>query len=157
MAAPEDDFRWPVRVYYEDTDSAGIVYHASYLRFMERARTEWLRSIGFHQRRLREEQRVLFAVSRLSVEYLEPARFDDLLVVGVRILRHGRASMHLAQHVSGDGGAGIPGDPGVSEGAPHAVGRCVCRADVRIACLHAETLRPCAIPPPIRSELKGDR
>ena len=78
-----EEFNWPVRVYYEDTDSAGIVYHASFLRFMERARTEWLRSLGFDLPVLKNEHEVLFTVSRLRIDYLRPAKFNDMLDVSL--------------------------------------------------------------------------
>lgn len=135
---PNDDFVWPVRVYYEDTDSAGVVYYASYLRFLERARTEWLRSLGFEQDVLRERHNVLFAVSRLTIEYLRPARFNDMLTVGVRMQRRGPVSLTLAQTVRRD---------------PDAL---LCRSEVRIACVAADTLRPCAMPAFVVSELKRD-
>ena len=127
-----------MRVYYEDTDCAGIVYHASFLRFMERARSEWLRSLGFDLPVLRIEHEVLFTVSRLRIEYLQPAQFDDLLDVSVGLTRSGGASFLLDQRI---------------RRAPLEV---LCRAEVRIACVHATTLRPRPIPRDIRTELKRD-
>jgi acyl-CoA thioester hydrolase len=127
-----------VRVYYEDTDCAGIVYHASFLRFMERARSEWLRSLGFALPVLRIEHEVLFTVSRLRIEYLQPAQFDDLLDVSVGLTRSGGASFLLDQRI---------------RRAPLEL---LCRAEVRIACVHATTLRPRPIPRDIRTELKRD-
>ena len=73
-------FSWPVRVYYEDTDSGGVVYYANYLKFMERARTEWLRAHGFEQTRLADEHRVIFVVREVQIKYLKPALFNDLLI-----------------------------------------------------------------------------
>ena len=130
-----EDFRWPVRVYWEDTDAGGIVYHASYLRFMERARTEWLRAEGFGQQRLRDEDGILFTVTRLAIEYRAPARYDDRLQVGVRIARARRASLHLQQAVQ------------------HEDGRLLASAEVQVACLDAASMRPRALPPLLRSEL----
>src|SRR5690606_31315718 len=78
---PVTSFSWPVRVYWEDTDGGGIVYYANYLRFLERARTEWLRSLGFSQQRLATEAGIIFTVVNLSVEYRRPARLDDELEV----------------------------------------------------------------------------
>ena len=127
-----------MRVYYEDTDCAGIVYHASFLRFMERARSEWLRSLGFALPVLRIEHEVLFTVSRLRIEYLQPAQFDDLLDVSVGLTRSGGASFLLDQRI---------------RRAPLEL---LCRAEVRIACVHATTLRPRPIPRDIRTELKRD-
>jgi len=131
------EFVWPVRVYYEDTDSAGVVYYANFLKFMERARTEWLRSLGFEQDVLRARHGVLFAVSRVTVEYLKPACFNDRLAVGVKMLRHGRASLRLAQPVT--------------RGA-----ELLCRGEVRIGCVGAGDLRPRAIPSFVMSELRRD-
>ena len=83
MAVPESRaiFSWPVRVYWEDTDAGGVVYYANYLKFMERARSEWLRVLGFDQRRLRDELGLVFVVRQATIEYLKPARYDDLLTV----------------------------------------------------------------------------
>ena len=133
-----EEFNWPVRVYYEDTDSAGIVYHASYLRFMERARTEWLRSLGFDLPDLSAEYEVLFTVSRLHIDYLRPAYFNDLLDVGVRLTRLRRASFMLEQSVCR---------------MPHEL---LCRAQVRIACVDAKRPRPRPIPQAVCTELKRD-
>ena len=79
------EFCWPVRVYYEDTDSGGVVYYANYLKFMERARTEYLRSLGFEQDQLRREQGILFTVHSLQVDFRLPARFNDLLEVSTHV------------------------------------------------------------------------
>ncbi|MBF0108455.1 MAG: tol-pal system-associated acyl-CoA thioesterase [Magnetococcales bacterium] len=92
-------FEWPVRVYYEDTDSGGVVYHSVYLNFMERARTEWLRSLGFDQSRLARERGLVFAVSRLSVHFLAPARMDDLLLITLTLAKRGGASLNLQQRI----------------------------------------------------------
>lgn len=121
--------RLGVRVYYEDTDAGGVVYHARYLHFMERARTEWLRALGFEQDRLRDEAGVLFAVRRLDIGFLYPARFNDRLRVETAVTGHGRASLDFAQAV-------------LREDDAHAC----CRATVNIACLDAERLRPARIP-----------
>ena len=93
------EFRWPVRVYYEDTDSGGVVYYANYLRFMERARTEWLRSLGFEQDRLARDEGVIFAVTEVDVKFRRPARFNDALTVTARIIERGRVSLRFAQAV----------------------------------------------------------
>jgi acyl-CoA thioester hydrolase len=131
-------FRWPVRVYYEDTDAAGIVYYANYLKFMERARTEWLRSRGYDQSDLVRSQGVLFVVSRLSVRYHLPARLDDELQVDVDVTRLGRAGFHMQQCVFDE------------DNTP------LCDAEVRIACLDAARMRPCAIPSPLLTELRRE-
>jgi len=130
-------FKWQVRVYYEDTDSGGVVYYANYLRFMERARTEWLRSLGFEQDRLVAEQGVLFAVRSAGIEYLRTAHFNDLLSVSADIIARGRASLTFSQLVrrcQDDGGP-------------------ICSAEIKIACLDAATLRPRAIPDFILKEM----
>ena len=131
-------FSWPVRVYYEDTDAGGVVYYASYLRFLERARTEWLRSLGFEQNLLRHEHNILFAVSGLNIDYRLPGRFNDLLAVSVRIARQGRASLSLVQEVT----------RGVDE--------ILCLASVKIACVDAASFKPRPIPPVVRRGIELD-
>lgn len=91
--------RLALRVYYEDTDLAGIVYYANYLKFIERGRSEWVRACGLDQVRLREEQGLVFAVRRVEADYLRPARFDDLLEVETRLIRLGGARIELQQAV----------------------------------------------------------
>jgi acyl-CoA thioester hydrolase len=133
-----EEFIWPVRVYYEDTDSAGLVYHASYLRFMERARTEWMRDHGFELSVLTEEFELLFTVSRMQIEFLMPARFNDFLDVTVAPTRIGGASLSLDQLIRRE-----------SHGL-------VCRAKVRIACVDARSMRPRALPNNVLAELRRD-
>ena len=91
--------RFPLRVYYEDTDLAGIVYYANYLKFIERGRSEWVRERGVDQSRLRAETGIVFAVRRVEADYLRPARFDDLLEVGTRLVEVGGARLVLDQQV----------------------------------------------------------
>ena len=88
-----------LRVYYEDTDLAGIVYYANYLKFIERARSEWVRSLGIDQTRLREDEGIVFAVRRVEADYLAPARFDDLLEATTDLVEIGGARLVLAQEV----------------------------------------------------------
>ena len=133
-------FLWPVRVYYEDTDSGGVVYYANYLRFMERARTEWLRSLGFEQDVLAREAGVIFAVRSAQLEYLLPARFNDLLEVETRIADLGRASLTFAQTVTRAGASGV-----------------LCSGRIKVACVSADALRPRPIPPVLLAEITGDR
>lgn len=138
MATAAEDatvFHWPVRVYYEDTDAGGLVYHARYLHFFERARTEWLRALGFEQDRLRDAHGVLFAVRRLAIEYLRPARFNDALTVTSRLAARGGASLDFAQEII------------AADGTP------LCRADVAVACIDAVRVRPARIPAPILAAL----
>ncbi len=159
-------FVWPVRVYYEDTDSGGVVYHANYLKFMERARTEWLRSLGFEQDALIRHEGVIFAVHHMTLAFLRPARFNDLLEVSVVLAERGAASLVFRQAVL-PGGAG--GDAGRGSGkmqeekpekksemkrkVPRAA---FCEARVRIACLDAMTLRPRRIPQPLLREIASE-
>lgn len=120
-------FSLPIRVYYEDTDTGGVVYHSNYLNFMERARTEWLRSLGFEQDELRRVHGVIFAVSAVSIDFQRPARFNELLAVTVEVRRRGAASLQIAQEVR--------------RGEEVLAG-----AEVRIACIDAERFVPVAIP-----------
>lgn len=131
------EFSFPVRVYYEDTDSGGVVYYANYLRFMERARTEWLRCFGVEQDVLRECEGVIFAVRSVQLEYLKPARFNDLLEVGVAIRERGRASLVFDQRI-------WRMDDRTE----------LCTGQVKIACLDATTLRPRPIPVGIQTEIE---
>jgi acyl-CoA thioester hydrolase len=92
-------FLWPLRVYYEDTDAGGVVYHSQYLNFLERARTEWLRHLGFSQQLLRQEQDVVFAVYKFAATFQWPARLDDLLSVSVRLSELRPASLTFIQRI----------------------------------------------------------
>lgn len=95
-----DCFSWPIRVYYEDTDAGGVVYHATYLRFMERARTEWLRALGFEQSRVRRELGLVFAVTHMDIRFLAPAQLDDTLAVSVQVVKQGLATWQMAQTIT---------------------------------------------------------
>ena len=128
------DFHWPVRVYYEDTDSGGVVYYANYLKFMERGRTEWLRSLGFEQDRLAHELGLIFAVTEVDVRYLRPARFNDALTVTARVIERGRASLRFEQSVRR--GEDV-----------------LCEGRIRIASLDAAGFRPRAIPAGLLEEI----
>jgi acyl-CoA thioester hydrolase len=129
-------FSIPIRVYYEDTDSGGVVYHSNYLNFMERARTEWLRALGFEQDRLLGEQGVIFAVSSVNIEFRRPARFNELLGVTVDVTRRGAASITLRQTV-------VRGEEVLAE------------AEVRVACLDAARFAPVALPPAVAAAVKA--
>ena len=93
------EFSWPVRVYYEDTDSGGVVYYANYLKFMERARTELLRSVGYEQDQLQQELGIIFAVHSANIQYKKPARFNDELNVFTSITHIGKASINFKQSI----------------------------------------------------------
>lgn len=92
-------FVWPIRVYYEDTDAGGMVYHSRYLNFLERARSEWLRSLGFEQDQLMHEHGIVFVVSKMEIKYLRPARFNDQLSVHVRLLEFRKVSLIFSQKI----------------------------------------------------------
>ena len=103
MNAPlAEPFVFPVRVYYEDTDSGGVVYYANYLKFLERARTEWLRAAGFEQPELLRDHNVIFVVRSVAIEYLQPARFNDALNVTVRLEKLGSCTIDVFQTVERD-------------------------------------------------------
>jgi acyl-CoA thioester hydrolase len=128
------EFHWPVRVYYEDTDAAGLVYHSNYLKFMERARTEWLRELGHSQQALRREAGLLFVVRRMDVHFARPARIDQLLDVSARIVHRGGASMKFHQEI-------------------RAGAELLCSAAVEVVCIDAVTLKPRRLPEFIREEM----
>jgi len=136
MSAPAV-FAWPVRVYWEDTDAGGIVFYANYLKFFERARTEWLRSLGVAQGALREATGGMFVVGETSVRYLRPARLDDELLVTAQLQAAGRASLIIAQTARRDGEL-------LAEGS------------IRIGWVDAETLRPGRIPAAILQVLNKE-
>lgn len=120
-------FSWPVRVYWEDTDAGGVVYYANYLKFLERARTEWLRALGIEQTELAERDGVLFVVRRVEADYLRPARFNDALLVDCSLLDAGRASLEIGQSV-------VRG------------GEVLLTARVKVACVTSGQFRPARIP-----------
>lgn len=123
-------FAWPVRVYWEDTDAGGVVYYANYLKFLERSRTEWLRSRGHSQTALAVDPGILFMVVNLQVEYLKPARLDDALLVTCEPERDGRVALRFRQRILRDAPGREP----------------LLLAEVRVACLDAHSRRPRRIP-----------
>lgn len=131
-------FHWPTRIYYEDTDAGGVVYHTAYLRFMERTRTEWLRSLGFEQDRLVKEEGVLFVVHTLQLTYRKPARFNDQVVVGLQLTALKRASLSFSQAI-------LRGDDQ----------ELLCQGSVDVACVKATTFRPFPIPLSLRMKLSS--
>ncbi|MDP2153698.1 MAG: tol-pal system-associated acyl-CoA thioesterase [Methylotenera sp.] len=96
-------FSWPVRVYYEDTDTGGVVYHSNYLNFMERARTEWLRALGFEQTELKDGHGIIIVVHSLSITFKKPAYFNDMLEIHCDIVKIGHGSIELAQTITREG------------------------------------------------------
>jgi acyl-CoA thioester hydrolase len=128
-------FSWPARVYYEDTDAAGVVYYANYLKYMERARTEWLRDVGFEQRDLARQHGVVFVVRSAAIEYLVPARFDDELQVTVELINVGAGQIDLVQRV-------VRGDA------------LLVKAAVKLACVALATMRATRIPQPLATRIR---
>ena len=131
-----DAFSWPIRVYWEDTDAGGVVYHARYLHFFERARTEWLRSTGISQTDLRQENDVLLVVKDAYLDILRPARIDDALSATVHIAKIGRASFLVNQELW--------------RGSD-----CLSKAKIKIACLRASSFKPCGLPDDVNQALKN--
>ena len=138
-------FSFPIRVYWEDTDAGGIVFYANYLKFFERARTEWLRSLGIEQRTLRENTGGIFVVGETSVRYHRAARLDDELLVTAAAREIGRASLIIAQQAFLRGGKGLLGD---------SAGTLLCEGTIRIGWVEAGSLKPARIPPTILEILK---
>ncbi|MFZ3087352.1 MAG: tol-pal system-associated acyl-CoA thioesterase [Methylotenera sp.] len=120
-------FTWPIRVYYEDTDAGGVVYHSNYLNFMERARTEWLRSLGFEQPQVKAELGIIIVVHSLSVDFKSPAYFNDMLEIHCQITKVGRGSIEMEQKITRE----------------HAL---LIKAEVKLAFVNADTFKPVGIP-----------
>ncbi|MCL1634517.1 tol-pal system-associated acyl-CoA thioesterase [Luteimonas sp. SX5] len=133
---PRPPFSWPTRVYWEDTDAGGVVYHAQYLAFLERARTEWLRVHGYGQELLRTEHDLVFAVRAMRIDFRQPARLDDALSVTAALAECRRASLVIAQSIDRDGSRLLD-------------------AQVRVAALGAGDFRPRAIPDALYARLKS--
>lgn len=129
-----NSFTWPVRVYYEDTDGGGVVYHANYLKFMERARTEWLRHLGFEQTVLRDDVGVLFVVREVRMKFRRPATFNDALEVQTELTGVGRSLLEFKQII-------LRGSDAMTE------------AQVEVVCVDAQRFKPVAIPPTIREKI----
>jgi acyl-CoA thioester hydrolase len=133
--AEAQPFLWHVRVYYEDTDAGGVVYYANYLKYMERARTEWLRAMGFDQTDLSHQHGVVFVVRSAAIDYLQPGRFDDELQVTVELIKVGAGQIDLVQRVS-------RGDALLAQAA------------VKVACVALATMRPTRIPQPLATRIR---
>jgi len=173
-------FSWPVRVYWEDTDAGGIVFYANYLKFFERSRTEWLRSLGVEQQRLRESTGGIFVVAETTIRYHRSARLDDELIVTASLIEAGRASMIIGQQVLlKTEQVDLPGkslsDTQFSDGPPlgklapkydergsappkareaTSVGALLCEGSIRIGWVDAASLQPRRIPAAILDSLK---
>ncbi len=132
------NFVWPLRVYWEDTDAGGVVFYANYLKFFERARTEWLRALGIEQQTLADTSGVVFVVRSTAVEYNAPARLDDQLEIRTHIERVGPASVQFAQEA-------WRGDLLLASG------------NIRVGCVEKSTFRPAPIPAPVLATIKNAR
>lgn len=135
-------FNWPVRVYWEDTDAGGIVYYANYLKFLERARTEWLRSFGVEQEPLKQQHGIMFVVVDVEAHFRRPARYGELLDVTVRLVEAGRASLTFEQRIH--------------RGSGQSESELVLDSKVRVACLDAVKLKPRALPGALLQEMRND-
>lgn len=131
-------FELGLRIYWEDTDAGGVVFYANYLKFFERARTEWLRALGFSQEAMRQTQDRMFVVSRTAVNYLAPARLDDWIRVTVELREQGRASMTLFQQAWRDT-------------------QLLAEGDIRIGCVDAASFRPARMPQALLDRLATAR
>ena len=132
------EFIWQIRVYYEDTDAGGVIFYANYLRFMERARTEWLRNMGFKHKRLIDKYKLLFAVKNLTIDYIKPGYLDDLLTVTSKLLDSRGASLIFQQNIKNEN------DELLSQ------------AEIKVACINAKTLKASPIPEELLMELTND-
>jgi len=132
-----DEFVFPVRVYYEDTDAGGVVYYANYLKFMERARTEWLRHLGFSHSVMHSHYQIMFVMKELAINYRKPARLDDALTIHSHLQAHNKASLTLQQKVQQDAVV-------------------LCEGVAKLACVHTETFRPTMIPTDILAKFCYD-
>lgn len=131
------DFCWPVRVYYEDTDSGGVVYYANYLKFLERARTEWFRNLSFSQNQLLQQQGIAFMVRSVNMTYHSPARLDELLCVNTWLARQRRVSLTFTQQIMREQ-------------------QLLCDAEIEVACVDTQRLKPIQVPTELIAELHGD-
>ncbi len=133
--AEREPFRWPVRVYWEDTDAGGVVYHASYLRFLERARSEWLRALGVNQMAYKESTGLAFLVREMQLDFLRAALLDDELSISVAVKERRAASILFGQTID------------------RVDGTCLVRASVRVACVDVRRMRPVPMPADLFAEL----
>jgi acyl-CoA thioester hydrolase len=144
LQAPSVRFRWRVRVYWEDTDAGGVVFYANYLKFFERGRTEWLRSLGVSQQGLRDDTGAIFIVTDTAVRYQQPARLDDVLEVTVCIVEAGKASLVIDQTA-----VRVNEDSSTNDNA----GTVLASGRIRIGCVDGGSFRPRRIPPEILERL----
>jgi len=129
-------YSFPVRVYFENTDAGGVVYHAEYLKFLERARTEWLRHLGFDHQGLARDHRVMFVVSALAIDFIKPARLDDTITVSVQVESLGKVRCIFVQEVRREE-------------------ELLVKARVTVACVTGEQFRPAEIPEGVRRKMEA--
>ena len=129
-------YSFPVRVYFENTDAGGVVYHAEYLKFLERARTEWLRHLGFGHQALARDSKVVFVVSSMTIDFVKAARLDDTLAVSVKLESVGRVRCVFAQEVRRED-------------------EVLAKATVTVACLTVESFKPVEIPAPLKKKMEA--
>ena len=134
----QKEFIWQIRVYYEDTDAGEVIFYANYLKFMERARTEWLRKIGFDHKILKEKYGLLFAVKNLTIDYIKPGHLDDLLTVTSELLDSRKASLTFGQNIKNENS------------------ELLSEAKVKIACINSKTLKASPMPDKLILELTND-
>jgi acyl-CoA thioester hydrolase len=128
-------FKWSVRIYFEDTDSGGVVYHSNYLKFMERARTEWLRSLNLNQADLKKKDKVMFVVAKVYIDYKKAAQFNDALDIETSVDNIGASKVDLTQNIMKNS-------------------ELYTSAKVSIACIHSETFKPQRIPKLIKQQME---
>ena len=134
----QKEFIWQIRVYYEDTDAGEVIFYANYLKFMERARTEWLRKIGFDHKILKEKYELLFAVKNLTIDYIKSGHLDDLLTVTSELLDSRKASLTFGQNIKNENN------------------ELLSEAKVKIACINSKTLKASPMPDKLILELTND-
>ena len=128
-------FKWSIRIYFEDTDSGGVVYHSNYLKFMERARTEWLRSLQINQAELKKKDKIMFVVANVNIDYKKAARFNDELDIKTSLDKIGASRLDLTQNIMKNS-------------------ELYTSAKVSIACIHSETFKPQRIPKLIKQQME---
>ena len=131
-------YSFPVRVYYENTDAGGVVYHSEYLKFLERARTEWLRHLGFDHQALGRNHKVVFVVSSMAIDFVKPAKLDDMVAVSVQLESLGKVRSIFVQEIRRED-------------------EVLVKAKVTVACLTVDSFKPAEIPEPLRRKMEASQ
>lgn len=131
-------YSFPVRVYYENTDAGGVVYHSEYLKFLERARTEWLRHLGFDHQALGRNHKVVFVVSSMAIDFVKPAKLDDMVAVSVQLESLGKVRSVFVQEIRRED-------------------EVLVKAKVTVACLTVDSFKPAEIPEPLRRKMEASQ